>query len=390
MSKIKLSATRINTFLSCKQKYWYNYIKKLPKVSNTSFQLGIAVHESLEKAGNIHIAKENFTKSDIKLILDKYRDVSIREGIEDQTIHATGLELVKRRIKNFPIGRRILELEKAFGFKGNPDFITEQGVPLIGAIDKLEEIDDDTLLVVDYKTSNMVPTTDQLKTDLQLSLYDLVVSTLYPNYTRIVVSLDMLKHGEIVYSYRTAEERLEFSTYLKSIYDKITEFHEKTNENSVKATLNTFCGWCDYRDYCTKFKDACSSVDTKFTESSSFSNSELLTEWEHVRNMKRIYDQREKEIASILLNKIKRKNMNIVAGDKELYTRQMARTSYDLKTVLGLVPKPELSRIVNINQSGLKKYMDDNPAVKPYILATAETNFTRPFLATRKSKNGIK
>jgi CRISPR/Cas system-associated exonuclease Cas4 (RecB family) len=46
--KIKLSATRVSSFLSCKQKYWFSYHERLPKVANPSFKLGTAVHETLE------------------------------------------------------------------------------------------------------------------------------------------------------------------------------------------------------------------------------------------------------------------------------------------------------------------------------------------------------
>lgn len=68
--KIKLSATRINSFLSCKQKYWFSYYEKLPKVSNTSFMLGLAVHESLELAGNIWLKESKFSAESVKKILE--------------------------------------------------------------------------------------------------------------------------------------------------------------------------------------------------------------------------------------------------------------------------------------------------------------------------------
>jgi ATP-dependent helicase/DNAse subunit B len=71
--QIKLSATRINTFLSCKQKYWFSYIEHLPKVANPAFKLGTACHEALEFAGIIWKEKGKFSKIDTKKIMEKYQ-----------------------------------------------------------------------------------------------------------------------------------------------------------------------------------------------------------------------------------------------------------------------------------------------------------------------------
>ena len=124
MSKIiKLSATRINTFLSCKQKYWFNYVDRLPKVGNPVFKLGLAVHEALEFAGGIWLDKGRFTKPDIKNILIEYDKLSISKGIESQDIHLEGKMLVKKRLDNFLAGgnlrSKLIGLETTFGFGKN-------------------------------------------------------------------------------------------------------------------------------------------------------------------------------------------------------------------------------------------------------------------------------
>ena len=70
---VKLSATRISTFLQCKLKYWFNYVDHLPKKSNPVFRLGLAVHEALEYAGEIWMEKDDrdrFTKKEISKIMD--------------------------------------------------------------------------------------------------------------------------------------------------------------------------------------------------------------------------------------------------------------------------------------------------------------------------------
>lgn len=381
---IKLSATRINTFLSCKQKYWFNYMDKLPKLSNPSFKLGLAVHESLEMAGQIWQQKEKFTKTDIKKIMEEYDRVSIREGMEDYAIHEEGKDLVRKRLNNFLAGRKIIGLEIKFGFWGADGGIqvtSDLGVPLIGAIDKVEEYDEDTVLIVDYKTSKTAPTATQMKSDIQLSLYDLVARKMFPEYKRVVLSLDLLK-SDVLYTYRSKEQREEFERYLKAVYDQMLALKVE----DVYASLNMFCPWCDYKDYCTTYQKACKKSNYTFLPTLQYTDEQLVDEWDSVKSTKKILESRERELGMIMMEKIKRQSENLKGANKEIYVRQNSSTTYDLKTVYETVPEDDFPDLVNLNKKAINTYIGLNPAVKDQIAETATTNYTTPFLASRKKK----
>jgi len=380
--EIKLSATRVNAFLQCTLRYWFNYVDHLPKVPSPAFRLGLAVHESLEFAGKIWMEKDKFTKTDKKKILERYTEVSIKEGIEDLDIHKEGIELVSRRLNNFDLGK-IIELEKTFGYydEGSEEITTEDGVALIGAIDKAIEVDAGTLLIVDYKTSKTAPTVHQLKNDIQLSIYDLVASILWPDYERIILSLDMLR-SEILYTYRTLEERKEFSKYLKIVHDQMKNLKKK----DAKARLNIFCPWCDYKEYCDGYKKACKKSDYKFLKTFELEDDVLVKEWAEIRSIKKILEGRERELNMAIMDKIRDSHINMKIEDEEVYIRQNSRINYDLKTVYNSVPAEEFIELVNLNKTAVKKYIDKNPAVKERIEATARVNYTSPFLATKKVK----
>ena len=357
---IKLSATRINTFLQCMQKYWFQYMDHLPKVSPPAFRLGLAVHGALELAGQIWVEKEKFTKTDKKKILDEYVRISIQEGIDDLAIHKEGLELVMNRVNNFDMGK-ILSLEKLFGYskKESIDVKTRDGVQLIGAIDKAIEVDEDTLLIVDYKTSKTTPTPDQLKTDPQLSIYDLAASIIWPQYKRIILSLDMLK-DEMVYTYRTIEERMEFSEYLKVMYDAMTNLTKET----AKARLNIFCPWCDYKEYCDEYKLACKKSDYKFLSTLQQKDEDLLAEWEEIRSIKKILEMRERELNMYIMEKIRKGHENLVmpndTEDLEVYIRQNSRTTFDVNAVYKSMPMEAFLKVVNLNKGAVEKYIENN------------------------------
>lgn len=381
---IKLSATRINSFLSCKQKYWFNYMEKLPKLSNPSFKLGLAVHESLELAGQIWQQKEKFSKADIAKIMEKYDEISVREGIEDHEVHKEGKDLVRKRLKHFIAGRKVLDLEIKFGFwgpDGGMNVTSDLGVPLIGAIDKVEEYDDDTVLIVDYKTSKTAPTGAQMRSDIQLSLYDLVARKLYPQYKRVVLSLDLLK-SDLLYTYRTDEEREEFERYLKVVYDSMLALKAE----DVKASLNMFCPWCDYKDYCSTYQRACKKSNYEFLPTMQYTEEQLVAEWDSVKSVKKILENRERELGMIMMETIKRGSKNLKGENVEIYVRQNSSTNYDLKTVYNTVPPDDFAGLVNLNKKAVRTYLDLNPAVKDMISNTATTNYTSPFLASRKKK----
>lgn len=379
--EIKLSATRINTFLRCKLKYWFNYHEHLPKLTNPAFKLGIAVHEALERAGQLWMEKGFFSKEDKKDILKLYDEVSVKEGIFDFAIHKEGKELVKNRLNNFELGKGIINLEYSFGTSEHNTLVTDEGIPLVGAIDKVIEADDDTLLIVDYKTSKTAPTYDDLKTDIQLSIYDLAAHMKWPNYKRIILALDLLK-SDIIYTYRTEEEREEFKKYLKVVYDAMIDFTKK----DARASLNMFCPWCDYKDYCDTYKKACKKSDYKFLQTLGLSDEELIAEWKNVRDTKKILENRERELAMIIIEKIKKEGHSLSGEEEEVYIRQNSRTNYDTDVVAKLIPKEEFVKMANLNKKAVEGYMENNPVVKKEIENSANVSYTTPFLATRKSK----
>lgn len=380
--EIKISATRISSFLECKYKYWCNYVEHLPKVPSLAFRLGIAVHESLELAGQIWMKKEKFTAGDKKKILEKYEEVAIREGIQDMSIHIEGRKLVKKRVDSFDLGK-ILGLEIQFGFRGTKDVTTKDGVPLMGAIDKAIEIDEETLLIVDYKTSKTAPTADQMKVDNQLSIYDLVASYKWPEYKRIILSLDLLK-SDMLYTYRTPEERVEFEHYLKEVYDQMLSFTKK----DARAQLNTFCPWCDYKEYCTAYESACKKSDYKFLAATKLPEDKLVQEWQDVKSIKKILEERDRELSMILMEKIKREDLNPTWGDLEVYIRQSSRTNYDMEVISRVIPQERLVKMMNVNKSAVEEYANENPAARDLIFSAARVNFTTPFLATKKVRKG--
>jgi RecB family exonuclease len=381
---IKLSATRINAFLQCKQRYWYNYVDRLPKPDNPVFKLGLACHESLEFAGLMmkELGIKEFSAKQKEEILKKYDEMSVKEGILEYSDHELGKELVEYRLNNFNIGEKIIGIEDKFGFPGTQDLETSTGVKLIGALDKVVELDEDTILIVDYKTSKFVPDAGKLKHDVQLSMYNLAVRRLYPQYKRVILSLDMLRKGELVYTYRTDEELEEFEEYLDAVHAEMVKLEEK----DVKPNLNTLCGWCDYISICPSYQEFLKEDSTGFTDTMSMRDKDLIDEWHDVRIKKKLLEAREAVLNDIMMDKIKIQEHVVASDTEEMVLRQMARTTYNPMEVCKIVPPEDLPGLVSISPTKIKKYADANPSVKHLLDEISETNYTSAFLASKKIK----
>lgn len=384
--EIKLSASRINTFLQCKQRYWFSYVQRIEKPTNPSFKLGLACHGTLEKAGRIWQEQQlkKFSKKQIEELLSFYDEMSVKEGVESQDEHLLGKDLVSNKLHNFGLGDKIVGIEDKFGFEGSLEISTARGIPLIGAIDKVIEIDPKTLLIVDYKTSKTIPDGDKLRSDIQLSMYNLVAKKLYPQYERVILCLDMLRKGELVYTYRTDAELDAFEDYLSAVHSEMSAL----TEEKVTPSLNFLCGWCDYSNICSKYQEMCNKKEFNFLKVASLDDAELIQEWEDVKATKKILETRERELADILIEKIKVQELPVKANGVEVVLRQNARTAYNSDKLSTLISYEDFVELSSISPTKLKKYLDKNPKIVPFLDDFSETNFTSAFLATRKIKEG--
>ncbi len=371
---ILMSATRMTMFLTCRWKYYCNYILHLPKKPNISFKLGIAVHESLALAGKIWQENEKFTQKDVEKIKDMYNTTAAKEGIADTNVYHEGMQMVLNRVNNFVNGT-ILTVEDRFRVA------TDEGIMMIGAMDKVEELSDDTVLVTDYKTSKYFETASELKSDIQLSVYDVVANIKYPGYKRIILCLDYLR-GDPVYTYRTEGEREGFLNYMLAVYGEMM----KLEKEDATPALNDLCNWCDFTDNCTAYQEALSSKTFIKKKPEEYDDEDLVKEYLDVKSKKRILDNREKQLKIYILSKIKSTEQDLIGQGKQLYIRQNPSTVYDPKTVHSAVPIEDFLKMVKVSKSGLDGYLVRCPAGRGKIMETAMKKYTAPFLSYKTLK----
>lgn len=387
MKTFPVSATYLTSFLQCPQKFYFRYHSdKEPIGMGEARAFGTAVHEALEYMYTVLSDSGNKpTEEDYRTVVDVFMKSAIRNGVTQQELYEEGREMVVSYLDNYTTEEKVIGLEIKFGLpRNNPEIevATDGGTLLAGAIDKLIEIDSETVAVIDYKTSRVAKTRKEAETDEQLSLYDLVVSKLYPQYKRRILVLDFLRHSPVI-TMRTDEQRREFGEFV----DRVNAEIEALDEKDVRPRINSYCGWCDYRIYCPAYSAIINDGDIRVNPTFSLDEDGVIEEWTRLDAIKKTVDGYMREL-SMQADGLIRKNGNseLRGNGGSLVLTQRTMTQYDVGTVMRTVPKEDLHRVLNVNKRALTKYMQTKPELAETIESTAQTSYASSYFRFKRNK----
>lgn len=175
-----LSATRLKTFLTCKRKYYYNYVKsirehEIPKDMPQEHEIGSAVHSALKEL----YSKKSFYDNIDMLKRDLHTELKSVAGESEferylLAIQERRMELFcENEIQRFADGWRVemceVTLQREFA-----------GLMLGGQIDRVDKKGND-IYVLDYKTGSYPLYSEKNfteATDFQLEFYYLLAGTI--------------------------------------------------------------------------------------------------------------------------------------------------------------------------------------------------------------------
>jgi hypothetical protein len=386
-----LSASRLKKYLQCSESYYQTYENKVRSD---------AVH--LRFGTMIHTVFERWFQEDID-ILEIYEEEWKNADVVDLQYYKDGIEMVSNFV-TYTDKNNIVSLgfEQVFAINIEDDIIVdtsgvdfsdykqmkeflkkleEDDKPYIyGFIDRIDyNPDNDTLYIVDYKTSRIALSKDEASTDEQLSMYDLVASYLFPEYDNVVLQLQYVRLGEFVSTTRTSEERETFKKWLNHM------FYQIKNDVSPKATLNKYCGWCDARQSCTAYQELIHG-EHKDPDVKALEFEQLDTELEKVNAYLKILSGRKKEIEERFKEELKSTdNAPITTSRGEYTVRNNARKSYDVATVITAFPK-HFDRLLKVNKGDVDKLAKGNDEILAMLDETAETYYISPTLTKKKVK----
>ncbi len=228
--KVVLGASRNTTFKQCRRKYKYRYIDKLPQKDWPFFHLGTFVHRVLE----LWIV-DLLEGKDPKVAAREAYAIARKEeaGVKIQPDDLEEAKILLRSYMKEYLAADIKTIctEKRFSFTLNNEFLVR------GVLDRVDELEDGSLEIIDYKTTKNV---ERLSDD-QLIIYTIAAKELFGKDKSITSSYVLLRHNNKKRSNQFTDEFIAEETS-KLIEQGIIIQEEK----EWLPTPSFFCNYCDY------------------------------------------------------------------------------------------------------------------------------------------------
>jgi DNA helicase-2/ATP-dependent DNA helicase PcrA len=240
-----LSYSQIETFKTCPMHYKLRYIYKIPTPPSASISFGISIHSTFNE---FYKKVKDGAKPTEKLIYEILKNNWIDEGFESK----------KHEHKFFEKGKVYLSgfLKESFNLKNLPILLEQKFVVPIdstlkigGTIDRVDQLKDGSLEIMDYKTGATIPTQKEVDNNLQLSFYALAATKILSKpFNRrpeeIKLSLYYLDSQEKITTTRTKKD-------LDKAIQEIFKIRDEICKSDFKCSNHFFCqGKCEYSMFC--------------------------------------------------------------------------------------------------------------------------------------------
>jgi len=173
-----LSASAILGYVDCSLAYKFGRIDKLPmEFKSDAMEFGTCIHRVLEQFYSVRMIGEKMLLKDVHQIFEttwtgiaSERDDIRYNGDNDfKTLLMYGKDLLTTWYNKLPDDEfTILAIEDAFSFT-----LPNIPIPIIGAMDLVEEDSAGTLIITDFKTSGRAYSKDEVNQNQQLTMYQI-------------------------------------------------------------------------------------------------------------------------------------------------------------------------------------------------------------------------
>lgn len=248
-SKIKidyLSYSQIEAFLLCPLHYKLRNILGIQAAPSPALSFGLSVHAALKEFYQCKQQGQKVSKDFLLELLDKNW---IREGYTnkryEQEMHKRGQTYLKEYFqKSFDPNVTPLLVEQPFTI---PFRTAGRQLKIGGKIDRVDELADGKIEIIDYKTGRM-PSRREMDTSLQLSIYAMAATEIptppfYKKPEEIVLSLYYFDVQQKISTTRTREQ-------LETEKQKIISIAQEIETSDFRCSGNQLCSTCEYKMFC--------------------------------------------------------------------------------------------------------------------------------------------
>lgn len=358
MDKMKfISVTQLKLFEQCRARYQHRYVLREPDEQSFHTIFGSLIHAVLEA----------FHADRSMPLLERYQQ-EFQKPVY-RVLDAELFEKGRRMLEDYQLtdaaqpDRKVLAVEQAF--EGH----LPNGVPVRAVLDRIDQLDETTIEVRDYKTgTSHFPTQYELQSDEQLSMYDVIARQLYPWATTVKLTLQYFK-GETLTTERRPDQREAFLEYVAAVYQ------DMTTTKDFPPTLNTYCGYCPYKAQCSAYQAAVNeSAEASIAPCEIVPGTKLATKpfdlslpddlpkiamaIEHFRHKQKVLDQAEKDLQRIILDFMENQQTQALqAGDYVMTSQQKEFTPINTQTAFHLLPQHVFLQLAKVGKEKVDEYI---------------------------------
>lgn len=233
---MKISAFKLKIFNICPLRYFYQYEQGLGKIyneNNAALKFSKLIHESL-----FEIIEKDSAKKAKEIVVKKAKELEINQ-----------VDLIQKAILRL---ETYVKEDAVFGkvYRNNEYIKTywasnEFGV-MVDRID-IEIVNKEKFLtVIDYKTGNSIPSEEELKNDLQLNLYRILIEEKFKIPVIRIVFSNVNLNKEVILERQDFMPINDIKAHIKNFVTKLFAY----KKNGFPPNTGSHCIYCPFRIIC--------------------------------------------------------------------------------------------------------------------------------------------
>lgn len=244
--KPTLSPSKITTYLACPTKYYWTYLDERGRYylrSRSYFSFGTTLHKVLQRFHDSGDSGVETAHQAVAAMEESWIDAGYASAQEMQDAMGAGRAIVEayvERVRAAPATARTILLERMLR-KDMGEFV------LIGRVDRVDEHEDGTIEVIDYKSGRETVTEEEVAADLAIACYQLLLKERYPDQA-VCGSILALRSGDKATASMTPDALAEFERDLRALGIEILNREFENEPPKAKA----LCEDCDFLPLCRR------------------------------------------------------------------------------------------------------------------------------------------
>lgn len=242
--KPSLSPTKIMTWLACDFKYNWTYLDARGRwfaKSKSYFSFGTSLHSVLQRFHDEKDVAVTTTDEALQALETSWVAAGYASADEMADAHAKGkdilTEYVAREVSREKVSKTLC-VERSLSMEF-PRF------RMLGRIDRIEEYPDGTLEIVDYKSGRETVEAEQVKFDIAMGIYQLLVRDQWPD-RKVTATIIALRSGHFATASLDDDEIQLFRQDIETLGNQIID----TDFSLRHPVPKSLCPSCDFLQLC--------------------------------------------------------------------------------------------------------------------------------------------